>query len=256
MTQAEADKKPLSPEEREERAEVSEATWSHVVPFAFWLAWLLIWERVVTDESARANAWMYAIQTAVGLALFLYYQPWRWYGRMQWRHVPLAVFVGVGVFIVWVLPETAGVRDRWPGFYAAYMQYGTILPWEVHEPTDPSPYAPEISGWALSLVRLMGSAFVIALIEEFFWRGFLYRWMLGKNFLKVDLGRWDGQMFILVCLVFASVHIQWVVAIWAGAAYLWLMIRTRDIWAACIAHVVTNFVLGIYVLATGAYGFW
>lgn len=256
MKQAEEKDRSLDQEGREEREELSEATWSHVAPFAFWIAWILLWERVVVDESSVMNAWMYAIQSIVGLSLFLYYEPWRWYGRLNIRNIPLATAVGVGVFVVWILPETGFVRDQLPRFHELYLRYGLIPPWDTHEATDPSPYSPVICGWALAILRLMGSAFVIAFIEEFFWRGFLYRWMQGANFLKVDIGRMDWPMFLLICLVFASVHVQWLVAIAAGAAYLWLMIHTRDIWAACIAHVVTNFILGIYVLATGSFGFW
>ena len=57
-------------------------------------------------------------------------------------------------------------------------------------------------------------------------------------------------------LLFGFEHQRWLVGILAGLAYLWLMLRTRDIWAAIVAHVITNFLLGLYVLAAGAYAFW
>ena len=108
----------------------------------------------------------------------------------------------------------------------------------------------------LALMRLAGSAFVIAVSEEFFWRGFLYRWMLGKNFLRVDAGRLDPMMFPAVAVLFGLEHAQWLAGIVAGLAYGWVYWRTRDIWAAAASHVVTNFLLGLYVLATGQYHFW
>jgi CAAX prenyl protease-like protein len=124
------------------------------------------------------------------------------------------------------------------------------------EVPEVSPYAPEVCGWSFTLVRLAGSAFVIALIEEYFWRGFLYRWLQGKNFLEVDLGKWHAGVFIAVCVLFGLEHQRWIAGILAGVAYGLLAIRTRDIWAAGVAHVVTNLLLGIYVLATNSYAFW
>ena len=42
----------------------------------------------------------------------------------------------------------------------------------------------------------------------------------------------------------------------AGLAYGLLFIRTRDVWAACLAHATTNLALGAYVLSTGHWEFW
>jgi CAAX prenyl protease-like protein len=103
---------------------------------------------------------------------------------------------------------------------------------------------------------LAGSAFVIAIIEEFFWRGFLYRWMLGRFFLDVDHGKMSMAMLLVVSLIFGLEHARWLAGIIAGLAYGLLYIKTRDIWAASIAHVITNMLLGEYVLITGSYAFW
>ena len=39
---------------------------------------------------------------------------------------------------------------------------------------------------------------VIAVIEEFFWRGFLYRWLVGKEFSSVDLGKLHIPLLLAV----------------------------------------------------------
>ena len=106
------------------------------------------------------------------------------------------------------------------------------------------------------MIRLLGSAVVIAPIEEFFWRGFLYRWLLAKDFLVVSLSTFRPGLFLLVALAFGFEHDRWLAGLVAGLIYGALILRTRDIWAACVAHAITNFLLGLYVLATGAYGFW
>ena len=57
--------------------------------------------------------------------------------------------------------------------------------------------------------------------------------------------------------VFAAEHGSLAVpGLLAGLAYGLLFIRTRDVWAACLAHATTNLALGAYVLSTGHWEFW
>lgn len=222
---------------------------AHTVPFVAWIFLIAF----LGDPAA----WKYALRTAVGLALFLALRPWRWYAPLKASSLPLAIGAGVAVFVIWVAPECWPVRKYLPGFHAFYMQYFGHLPFiEASRPPAQWPYAPEVCGWPLALVRLGGSAFVIAFIEEFCWRSFIYRWMLGRRFLEVDIGVFNPAMWLLVNIFFGLEHAEWLAGILAGLAYGWVMIRTRDIWAACLAHVITNFLLGVYVLATGEYNFW
>ena len=223
------------------------ATWGHVVPF---IAWLFLMH-MLGDPAG----WKYAVRSVACLALFIAFRPWRWYAKPDWRHLPLALLAGVVVFVVWIAPEM-DFMARFPRLQYAYLKWGIMPPWDVPKPLTDLPYAPETCGWALALMRLAGSAFVISVIEEFFWRGFLYRWMLARDFTRQDLGTFHLGMLIAVSFVFASAHDRWAVGFIAGMVYGWLAIRTRDIWAASIAHAVTNLLLGIYVLAVGAYQFW
>lgn len=199
-------------------------------------------------------AWKYAIRAAVSLVLLLWLRPWRWYEPLRIRHLPAVFAVGVLVFVVWVFPESLWM-DRWPDLKALYAKW--ILFSSAGAEAGLSPYAPEICGWPLALAKIAGSAFVIAAIEEFFWRGFLYRWLLDRDFVNVGLGVLQPAMFFACSLAFGIEHgNRWLVGFIAGAVYGLLLIRTRDIWAAVVAHVVTNLLLGLYVLAMGAYGFW
>jgi len=235
----------------DEKTVIQNAMWTHVAPFG---AWLLLMSALPSLLPLPA-AWTYAVRTAIGLGLFLWFCPWRWYAPLRLRSVPLAVIVGVVVFVVWVLPE-ASVMDRLPRLRDLYQLVGITPPWKMPEPLTETPYAPEVCGWPLTLIRIAGSAFVIAFIEEFFWRGFLYRWMFKSNFLSVDPGLMHKGYFIAIAVFFGLEHTQWLVGIFAGLAYGWLMIRTRDIWAASLAHVLTNLLLGIYVVLTRSYQFW
>jgi CAAX prenyl protease-like protein len=218
----------------------------HILPFAAWLVLL---------EVLPATAWGYALRSAAGLALLLWCRPWRYYPRSDPRLLPLALVTGVLVFAIWVLPELP-LWQNWPGFDTVYRTWGIFPPWETFPPTGASPYDPAVAGWSLAVVRLLGSGLIIAPIEEFFWRGFLYRWVISRNFLQVDLGRYQAGAFWIVVLLFGLEHDRWLVGMVAGAAYGGLVLKTRDLGTAVIAHMVTNLLLGIYVLASGNFGFW
>jgi membrane protease YdiL (CAAX protease family) len=220
---------------------------AHVAPF---LAWL-----VIMTLPFQSAPWRYALQTAVGAFLLLTLRPWRFYPRASLRHLPLAAAVGAGVCLVWIGPELPWIT-HYPYLNDLYLRYG-IRPLGVITGTDIThPFAPEICGWPLSLIRLAGSSLVIAAAEEYFWRGFLYRWLINHAFLNVPERPVHVGFFLLTALLFGLEHDRWLVGIVAGLAYGALYLRTRDITAAVAAHMVTNFLLGLYVLAFAAYHFW
>lgn len=227
---------------------VQNAAWTHAVPF---LAWLVLMMGFGHDPTFG-----YFLRTIAGIGLLFYCAPWRWYEPLKVKNIPLALGVGILVFLIWICMETVWVQGTFPGLNHAYRLLAIVPPWAVPEPLEETPFAPEVCGWGMSLIRLTGSFAVIAVIEEFFWRGFVYRWMLGKNFLRVPLSKMNWPTLILVSFVFASAHNRWLVAVITGILYGWLVIRTRDIWAGCIAHGVTNFLLGLYVLGFDRYEFW
>ena len=168
----------------------------------------------------------------------------------------LAMGVGVLVFGIWILMETRWAANTLPALSQGYKRLAILLPWELPKPLESTPFAPEVCGWWMTAVRIFGSAAVISVIEEFFWRGFLYRWMLGQNFLRVPMDRLHVPTLIIVSLTFAVAHDRWLAAFLAGMLYGWLVIRTRDIWAGCFAHGVTNLLLALYVLGGSRYEFW
>lgn len=223
---------------------------SHVAPFIAWLGLMMVLEMI-----GPAHAWKYAVRTGSCAALFVALRPWRYYSGPRWRDLPWGILVGVVVLGIWVLPEIRGKGSPFL-LQTLYLNYGTFPLGRAPEMLSSSIYAPETAGWALALVRLTGSALVIAVIEEFFWRGFLYRWLIERRFLRLPLSEWDGEAFLIMIVLFGVEHNRWLAGMAAGALYGLLMLRTRSIWSACIAHIVTNLLLGIYVLQTGSYGFW
>ncbi|MCO5045628.1 MAG: CAAX prenyl protease-related protein [Verrucomicrobia bacterium] len=226
------------------------ALWAHVLPFAAWIGLMHF-----LDVPALPPAWAYAIRSGLCLGLLLYLRPWRWYSRPVWRHFPMAALWGVGVFVAWVGLEHPAV-GRWGALQEFYVRWGIRPFGELRPEVAAFPFAPETCGWFLTAVRILGSGLVIGVIEEFFWRGFLYRWIFGGEFTAVDPGRFGALPFFAVALAFGFEHMEWAAGIVAGLAYGWLFLKTRDIWAVSFAHALTNILLGAYVVATGSYQFW
>ena len=220
---------------------------AHIAPFAAWL--------VIMTLLGDPAGWKYGVRSATCLVLLIALRPWRWYSGPRWRNVPMAIATGVVVFLVWIAGET-NLAARLPALQDLYLLVGTLPPWKPLEIVSGSAYDPAVCGWAWTTTRILGSAFVIAVIEEFFWRGFLYRWLINQDFLDVDTGLMHTAFFWVVALAFALEHTRWLAGLAAGLAYGWLFVRTRDIWAAATAHVVTNLLLGLYVVWSAKYHFW
>ena len=180
----------------------------------------------------------------------------------------LATAAGLLVAALWIFPETPWLFKRAPGFVSSYNRWLILPPgdWPSYfrpdlfpalPPTHPSlAYSPAECGWVLTLAKLLGSAFVISAAEEWFFRGFLYRWLRKGDFLSVNPARYDAQAFWLVVLVFGLEHDRWLAGMMAGAVYGWLVLRTGRIGPAIAAHATTNLALGIYVILSRQYGFW
>ena len=237
----------------------------HTIPFFLWIGVILLLQLL---EGAgwcprQLYPWSYAVKSVACLALFLAYRPWRIYPSLSVRHLPLAIAAGVLVTVLWILPETPFVARALPRFQ------GFSYKWLVMMPGSFPSYAPELppghlswaysveeAGWGLALAKLFGSGVVIATAEEFFFRGFLYRWLQDSAFWKVRLAKFDARAFCIVLAVFAFEHDRWLAGALAGLVYGLLAVRTGDIWCCALAHGTTNTLLGIYVLHQNAYGFW
>ena len=110
--------------------------------------------------------------------------------------------------------------------------------------------------WPRIVVRWIGAALLVPLIEELFWRSFLMRWLERPVFEGVDPRRVGLKAIMLSTFVFTLAHTLWLAAAIAGLAYAWLYMRSGKLWVPVIAHAVTNGALGIWVVATGNWQFW
>lgn len=208
----------------------------YALPFAVWMA--LMFALPATAES-------YAIRSAAtlstGIACWILHRrcadsP---SGESIRRNACVSSAVGVAVGLV--------VFSLW-----------ILLPsWPYAEPVAPAilPYAPETCGWPLTIAKLLGSAFIIAPAEEIFFRSFLYRRLIAKNFSSVPLSRFDLSAFLWMVMLFTLEHDRPIAAAITGAMYGLLAIRF-GIFSAIVAHVTTNLVLAVHVICNKAWQFW
>lgn len=217
----------------------------HIAPFAAWLLVMALpWPRA---------EWRYALQTAAGIAAIMAFRPWRDYPSINWRAAPLALAAGLGVLAIWIWPE-AYLRDAGGGLTEFYLRFG-VRPWGVF-PKPGGAGTWETAGLVFIGIRLIGSAFVIAAIEEFFWRGLVLRALATRDYRQAALSPIPWLALAVSACFFGLEHGRWAVGIVTGLIYGAVYLRTRDIWAAVIAHVTTNLGLSIYILAGGNRIFW
>ncbi len=209
----------------------------YAAPFVAWIA---------LQMALPATAVGYAVRTgvtaAIGLACLLVLKA---PCGFPWRGVIVGLIGGLVVNVLWIAPE-----------YSTWYRTWLELPiGELPPASGPSPYEPSVCGWPLTIVRLIGSAFVIAPVEEVFFRSFLYRRLQARDFRAVPLSRFDLSAFLWMAFLFTLEHDRPVVAALAGAAYGLLAIRF-GLGSAIVAHVVTNLMLGLHVIYRGEWWFW
>ncbi|MEI7947014.1 MAG: CAAX prenyl protease-related protein [bacterium] len=242
----------------------------HVAPFVLWIGVIFVLQglEMLGWCPRMLYPWSYAVKAVACAALLLWLKPWETYSAFNLSTLPLAIFAGMVVTVAWVLPETPWLGRVWPAAQLFYNKWCVMMPGELPSYYHPDffpalppghaslAFSPSEAGWPLTIMKLIGSACVIAVIEEFFFRGFFYRWLRQGKFWTLPLNLMDTQTFWTVAIVFGLEHDRWLAGIFAGVVYGWLTVRTGNIWCAAIAHVVTNLILGLYVIHSGQYGFW
>ncbi len=106
--------------------------------------------------------------------------------------------------------------------------------------------------WAFLAIRLLGLIAVVPVVEEFFYRGFLMRFVVRADWWNVPPGEVNTAAIVVAVVVPMAMHPGELVAaaLWF-ATMVWLYVRTRSIWDCVAAHALTNLVLASYTLTTG-----
>jgi uncharacterized protein len=227
-----------------------------VLPFALFLVLTFCQGKL----GAASAYWIYGLKTLVGLALIL--AVWPFIGEMRWAFSWAGVGVGVAVFGIWV-----GLDGWYPDFTSLLAAWtGPVGKWLGLKPSGAEALAlwnplaafgaDSPLAWGVISVRILGSSLVVPPLEEVFYRSFLYRYIVQPEFQTVSLGRFHGGAFLLTAAVFGLAHQQWLAGILCAFAYQGLVVWKGRLGDAMLAHAVTNFLLGLWVVWRGAWHFW
>lgn len=189
---------------------------------------------------------VYTAKIVLTLAAMAFVWPgYRQYtGRVGWLAVVIGV-VGTAVWVALAHLQRWGVAQSDIGWLQSYGSRSAFNPLE--ELRDQGPMA-----YAFLAVRFLGLVAIVPVIEEFFLRGFLMRFVMAEKWWEVPFGNVNQLAVIVGTAVPVLMHPQEALAaaVWFSAV-TWLMVRTRSIWSCILAHAITNALLGAYVLATG-----
>jgi CAAX prenyl protease-like protein len=185
----------------------------------------------------------------VGIALWVF---WPQYTKVRWNHWWLGVIVGVVGIFQWVPMQ----------LWLQHLTQGTFVHRLFKPADDPfnpfNAFASPTVIYGFIAIRIIGATLVVPVMEELFWRDWLWRTILAPNDFKLaEVGERDWTAYLIVSGAFALVHGNWwlTAIVWAllvGA----LLIYTRSLGACIIAHGVTNLLLAGYVLYTRDWSFW
>ncbi len=219
------------------------AALARTLPFVLFMALLALRGALPADGNAALDPrWVYGLSTlVVSAALFSQRHRYAELARGAWpsrMHALMAAALGFFMFELWV-----NLTQPW-------MMLGE--PTATFRPVD----AQGDLIWSLVVVRWVGAALMVPVMEELFWRSFLMRWIDNPDFEKVAPETVSLKAIVLSSLVFMLAHTQWLGALLAGLLYAWLYRYTRSLWAAVLAHAVTNGVLGAWVVFSGNWQFW
>ena len=206
----------------------------YIIPFAIFIGFGLI-----GSQFENGAYFIYPIKTvAVAIALYVYRKNYvELYQKIAVKSIFIACFVGIVVFVIWILPE---------GLYPTLGD------------SQFNPFIFENKSWVIFQIifRLVGAVLVVPIFEELFWRSFLIRWIINQDFKKIPIGKFTWLSFILIVIFFGLEHHRWLVGMAAGVIYTGLLYQQKNLWSCIIAHAVTNLALGIYVLITHNWSFW
>jgi uncharacterized protein len=212
----------------------------YVAPFVIFLILIAIQSYIPISQTAEYGLRV-AIMAAVLLALSTDVIDLR-------VSRPLATAgIGIGVFLIWIAPDALI-----PGYRTHWLFQNSLTGAAKGTVTA----AAQNDFWPL-LFRSARAVIIVPIIEELFWRAWLMRWLIHRDFWNVRLGAYAPQAFWITALLFASEHgPYWEVGLAAGIIYNWWMVRSKSLGDLILAHAITNALLCGYVIAFHKWEYW
>jgi CAAX protease family protein len=208
-------------------------------PFAVFVAAMAI-----EHALGLAPAFVYPIRLVLVTAAILIFS--RPYLDLRPAFPIRSILIGLAVFVLWIAPDLLfNYRHFWLFENPLTGTAASSIPVALR------------SDFAFVAVRTISCVVAVPVLEELFWRGWLMRWLVNTNFLKVPFGLYVPTAFWSVAILFASEHgPYWEVGLAAGIVFNWWIIRSQNLADCILAHAVTNACLSVYVLYTGLWRYW
>lgn len=201
---------------------------------------------IVTPETWKYLL-MVGVQVVLASAIVLYFRK-VYLEHFPFRVSPISVGVGVVGVVLWIGVCSLEIEPRLLG----------LLGFDFSRPSF-NPNTIEDSGVRMLFLGLRFSLLVMVgpIVEELFLRGWLVRWVENPAFETVSLKGLSVGALLAASGYGVLTHPTEAIAafLWFGLV-TWLMNRTGSLWDCIVAHSVTNLLLGIYVLQTGAWHLW
>jgi len=214
----------------------------------------------------RYRYYPYVYTVRILLTLLTMALVWPGYRTFPLKVSGLSVVVGVVGVVLWIVlchlrlePKVIGPIDRFLGSFIPGLEEGdtpsvglmSLLGAGTRSAFNPMKFLADTPLWAYGflVIRFIGLAVVVPVIEEFFLRGFVMRYLVHENWWQVPFGAVNRAALIAGTAVPMLMHPGELLAslVWFSMV-TWLMIRTRNICDCVVAHAVTNFLLGVYVV--------
>jgi len=201
-----------------------------LVPFL-----VLMGSLMITAAFTQGFDRLYPIRIVATVATLLYlralYAQWDW--SWSWD----SVAIGAAAFIVWIALARLTPGDD-AALPAGLASLGTS----------------EAAVWIG--FRVFGSVFIVPLVEEMAFRGYLLRRLAASDFTAPEARRFTWTSFLFSSVAFGLLHGRWLAGTLAGMAYALAVYRRGKLGDAVVAHMITNGLIAVSVLAAGAWSLW
>jgi CAAX prenyl protease-like protein len=199
---------------------------------------------------------VYTAKLALTIAAMLYVLPG--YRKFPFRISMLAVDVGIIGGVLWLVICELNLESylvEWVGEDNVFIGWLGLGERSAYNPFDQLSATP---AWAYTflVIRFIGLVLIVPVIEEFFLRGFLMRYVMGPNWWQIPFGQANRAAILVGTLFPVLYHPEKLAAFAWFSLVTWLMLRTKNIWGCVTAHAITNLMLGIYVVAQGEWRLW
>ena len=187
----------------------------------------LMLANIVMSAMAPYDEWFYVLKVvAVGLCLWIFRDVYRGFFT---RVDAFTLACGVSVGILWIITAPTGGEDNGIG------------PWIAAQPV-----------WLAAvwlMIRAIGSIVMVPIAEELAFRGLLHRWIISRNFERVEFAAFTWPAFVISSLLFGLMHQRWVAGALAGAVFALLMYRSGRLSDPIASHMAANAVIIAWAIA-------